>query len=190
MTYLLIGLVLFFGLHSISVVAPGWRDSMAERLGLWPWRILHSLFAVASLALLIWGYGQARQDPFILYQAPVWLRHVVAVLMLPVFPLLLASVLPGRIKIAMKFPALVAIKAWALAHLLVNGGVHDLLLFGGFLVWSVAVRISLKRRAPLPIPSAPPSKRNDILAVALGLLVYVAFVKWLHVALIGVVPLP
>ncbi|MBC7983979.1 MAG: NnrU family protein, partial [Candidatus Obscuribacterales bacterium] len=103
---------------------------------------------------------------------------------------LIAAYLPGRIKAVMKHPMLNATKFWALAHLLANGALADMLLFGGFLAWAVADRISVKRRAARPTPSLPASKLNDVIAVVLGLVIYVAFIKWLHVRWIGVVPFP
>ncbi len=104
--------------------------------------------------------------------------------MLPVFPLLLAAYLPGRIKAAVKHPMLAAVKMWAFAHLLANGMLADLLLFGGFLIWAVADRISVKRRAVLrPLPGPPPGKFNDVIAVVGGLALYVVFVLWLHASM-------
>jgi uncharacterized membrane protein len=110
--------------------------------------------------------------------------------MLPVFPLLLAAYLPGRIRDAAKHPLLAATKFWALAHLLVNGTLADVLLFGGFLAWAVADRISLKRRLQRPIQMAPPGPRNDAIAVVGGLLLFVLFLTWAHIAAFGVSPLP
>lgn len=189
MSYLIIGLALFFGTHFISIVAPAWRDRMVVRLGEYPWKGLYALVAIAGFVLMIRGYGLARLDPMLLYSPPLWLRHLAALLMLPVFPLLLAAYLPGRIKAVTKHPMLAATKFWALAHLLVNGTLGDVLLFGSFLVWAVIDRISFKHRAQRPIPGAPPSKANDIVAVVVGLLIYIAFVKWLHVRFFGVVPM-
>jgi uncharacterized membrane protein len=189
MTYFIAGLILFFGIHSIAIVAPAGRDRLAKQMGELPWKALYSLVAIAGFVLLAWGYGIVRQNPVILYDTPQWTRHVAALLMVPVFPLLLAAYMPGRIKTTLKHPMLIATKTWALAHLLVNGGLHDVLLFGGFLAWAVAVRISLKHRPARPIPSAPATRFNDISAIVLGLILYVAFVKWLHVEWIGVVPL-
>jgi uncharacterized membrane protein len=140
--------------------------------------------------LIIWGYGVARQQPILLYAPPVWMRHLSALVMLPVFPLLLAAYMPGRIKTALKHPMLAAVKFWALAHLLANGMLADVLLFGSFLAWAVADRISFKRRVARPIHTAPPSRMNDVIAVVGGLAIYVIFVLWLHVRLIGVSPLP
>jgi uncharacterized membrane protein len=118
------------------------------------------------------------------------MRHLSALIMLPVFPLILAAYLPGRIKAALKHPMLAGVKFWALAHLLANGMLADVLLFGSFLAWAVADRISFKRRVVRPIQTAPPSKMNDVIAVVAGLAIYVAFVLWLHTWMIGVSPLP
>lgn len=190
MLMLVAGLVLFFGVHSVAIVAPGWRDSVVARLGLGTWKRLYSMASIAGFVLLVWGYGLARQEPVILYQPPAWLRHVTAVLMLPVFPLLLATYFPGRIRTAVKHPMLTATKAWALAHLLANGSLADVLLFGGFLAWAVLDRISVGKRAPRPLPGAPPSKLNDVIAVVGGLAIYWLFVSGFHVRLFQVAPMP
>lgn len=190
MNYLIIGLVLFLGVHSIAIFASDWRDHTVVRMGEGAWKGLYSLISIAGFVVLIWGYGIARQQPVALYTPPVWTRHVAALLMLPVFPLLLAAYVPGRIKAALKHPMLVAIQLWALAHLISNGTLADALLFGGFLAWAVADRISFKRRPLRAIPGAPPSKLNDAIAVVAGLGLYAAFALWLHVRWIGVSPLP
>lgn len=190
MIYLIAGLVLFLGIHSIEIVSPAFRGSAVARIGEGSWKGIYSLLSIAGFVLLIWGYGVARQEPILLYTPPVWTRHLAALLMLPVFPLLLAAYLPGRIKAAVKHPMLVAIKTWALAHLIANGMLADVLLFGGFLVWAVADRISLQRRVVRPTPGPPPSKYNDLIAVVAGLALYVIFALWLHVRWIGVSPLP
>jgi uncharacterized membrane protein len=117
------------------------------------------------------------------------MRHVAMLLMLPVFPLLFAAYLPGRLKRAAKHPMLLAVKFWALAHLLANGTLADVLLFGGFLVWAVADRISMKHRTQRPLPGAPPSAMNDAIAVVGGIVVYLLFVFWAHAWLIGVAPM-
>jgi len=180
---------LFFGVHCIAIVGSSWRDRMVAKLGRAAWQGLYSLIAIGGFVLMLWGYGITRHDPVLLYTSPMWMRHVSALLMLPVFPLLLAAYLPGRIRTATKHPMLAATKFWALAHLLVNGALGDVLLFGSFLAWAVADRISLKRRPARTIPGAPPSKLNDVIAIVLGLLLYVAFAKWLHVRWFGVVPM-
>ncbi len=190
MIYLIAGLVLFLGVHSVSIVAPAWRDATAARLGARPWRGLYSLLSIAGFVLLIWGYGVARMDPIVLYTPPVSMRWLTALLMLPVFPLLLAPYFPGRIKARLKHPMLAAVKFWALGHLLANGTLADLLLFGGFLIWAVADRISFKRRVQRPLQAAPPSRFNDAIAIVAGLVLYFVFMRWLHVRWIGVSPMP
>ncbi|MGD8709837.1 MAG: NnrU family protein [Ectothiorhodospiraceae bacterium] len=186
MGVLIAGLVLFFMAHSVSIAAPRWRDGMVAQLGEGPWKGAYSLVSAVGLVLIVWGYGMARQDPVFLYVPPFWLRHVTMLLMVFVFPLLLAAYLPGRIRSAVKHPMLVAVKTWALAHLLVNGTLADLLLFGAFLAWAVADRISLKRRAPRPAPTLPATALNDVIAVVGGLVIYGLFVVYLHRWLIGV----
>jgi uncharacterized membrane protein len=190
MLYLILGLVLFLGVHSVEIFSSGLRASAVARLGERAWKGLYTLVSIVGFVLIIWGYGQARQDPILLYAPPVWMRHVSALVMLPVFPLLFAAYLPGRIKAALKHPMLAAVKFWALAHLLANGMLADVLLFGSFLAWAVADRISFKRRVARPIPGAPRSGVNDVIAVVAGLAVYVLFVLWLHVRLFGVAPVP
>lgn len=191
MTLLIAGLILFLGIHSLQIFAPGLRAAGVQKLGLQPWKGLYTLIAIAGFVLICVGYGQARvESPVWLWQPPKGLRHFALLLMLPVFVLLLATYLPGRIQRAAKHPTLTATKLWALAHLLANGGLHDLLLFGGFLAWAVLDRISLKRRAVVAAPPAAPAGRwNDLIAVLGGLALYLLFVMGLHRWLIGVSPL-
>jgi uncharacterized membrane protein len=169
MQWLILGLILFLGVHSVSIVAPEGRNRMAQRLGAAGWQGLYSLIAAAGLFLIIWGYGQARLEPVVLYTPPTAFRHVAALLMLPVFVLLLAPYLPGRIKAMAKHPMLLAVKLWALAHLLANGTLADVLLFGGFLAWAVVDRISVKRREKAGLlrqaPALPASGTNDVIAL-------------------------
>lgn len=185
---LILGLLLFLGAHSVSIVAPDWRNRMAARLGPIAWRVLYSVVAIVGFLLIIRGYSAARLEPIVLYVPPLWLKHVAALLMLPMFVLLLAAYLPGRIQTATKHPMLAGTKLWAVAHLLVNGAVADLLLFGSFLAWAVVDRISLKRRTPRPAPALPTGRFNDAIAVVGGLALYVVFALYLHVRWIGVPP--
>lgn len=196
MPYLILGLVLFLGVHCLSIVSPGGRDRLVRRWGEGPFKGLYSLVSLAGFVLIIWGYGLAREAPVVLYAMPGGFRHLAALLMLPVFVLLFAAYLPGRIQRMAKHPMLLAVKLWALAHLLaqsVTGGtLADVLLFGGFLAWAVADRISLKRRAAAgglrAVPALPASRGNDLVAVAGGIVVYLIFVFWLHAAWFGVRP--
>lgn len=189
MNRLILGVVVFFGLHSISILALGWRNRLAERLGRGGWQGLYSLVSVIGLYLLITGYGAARPAAEVLYLSPTWLKYIAALLMLPAFTLALASVLPGRIHAWARYPLLVATKLWAVAHLLTNGSSADLVLFGSFLVWAVAVRMSLKHRPARPLRTLPTSGANDTIAVVGGLALYALFVLWLHAKWFGVSPL-
>ncbi len=190
MALLLIGLLLFLGVHSVAIVAPGWRDAQLRRLGEPVWKGAYSALSLVGFLLLLYGWSLARQTPVVLYEPPRALRHLALLLMLPAFPLLLSTYLPGRISTAVKHPTLLSVKIWATAHLLANGTLNDVLLFGAFLAWAVADRIAVKRRAvPRRLPGGPPSPRNDAIAVAAGLLLYAVFIVWAHRWLIGVSPL-
>ena len=120
MFYLVLGLVLFLGIHSISIIAPTWRDGVAARLGN-AWRGIYSLISIAGFILIVWGYGVARHHPVMLYAPPAFGRYVAAALMLPVFPLLLAAYFPGRIKSAVGHPMLFGVMLWSVAHLIATG---------------------------------------------------------------------
>lgn len=187
MLQLILGLALFLGMHSVSIVALPWRDKMAAKSEL-GWKAFYAAVSLLGIILIVKGYADLRQAPHLLYTTPVWLRHVVALLLLPTFVLFLAPYFPGRISTAAKHPQLIAVKLWALSHLLVNGTVADVLLFGSFLIWAVVDRISFKRRSMRPLPGVPASKANDIIVVVVGLALYVATVLWLHEALIGIRP--
>ncbi len=185
MTILLIGLLIFFGIHSMSVIALPLRDRLAARSPL-GWKGLYSIASLLGLVLIVMGYGELKTEPTILYTTPFWMRYISAVLLLPFFVFFLASLLPGRIQAKLKNPLLIATKTWALAHLLVNGALADVLVFGSFLFWAVAVRVSLRNRAPRRYPRAPQSLANDAIVVIAGLALYVATVLWLHEWLFGV----
>lgn len=186
---LIAGLLLFLGVHSVSIVGPGIRDRALARLGEGAWKGGYGLISLIGFGLIVYGFSEARLSSVILYAPPAWLRHLAAVLMLPVFPLLIAAYLPGRIRTAAKHPMLAAVKLWAFAHLLANGTLADVLLFGGFLFWAVADRISFKRRPPQVLRTAAPSRWNDAIAVVAGLAIYVLVVGWAHLRVIGVSPL-
>ncbi len=188
MTILISGLVLFLGVHSISIANPDWRDRIVAVIGEWPWKGVYSILSLAGLLLIVRGYGDARLDTIVLYTPPQGLRQIALLLLVFVFPLALAAYFPGRIKAVVKHPMLASVKIWAFAHLLANGGLSEVVLFGSFLAWAVADRISMKRRGPRSIPTAPPSKYNDVVAVGVGLVVYIGFIVWLHEWLIGLPP--
>ena len=183
---LILGLAVFFGGHSISLLALGWRDRMAERLGVRAWQGAYSILALLGFYLLVSGYGAARPVAAVLYAPPPWLHYVASVLMLPVFTLALASVLSGRIRAHAGHPLLLATMLWAVAHLLTNGSAADVLLFGAFLAWAVVVRRSLARRPARRMIALPASMSNDVIAVVGGLATYAAFILGLHARWFGV----
>lgn len=196
MLVLILGLLLFLGVHSVSIVAPAGRDRLVAKMGEGAWKGLYSLVSAVGLGLIVWGYGLARENPVLVYSLPGGMRHLAALVLLPVFVLLLAAYLPGRIQRATKHPMLLAVKLWALGHLLAQsvtgGSLADILLFGGFLLWAAADRVSLKRRAQAgtlrTVPVLPASGANDLIAVVGGLALYVLTVMWAHAALFGVRP--
>lgn len=188
MMTLLAGLVVFLAAHSTAILAPAWREARVAQLGEQRWKALVGIVSIAGFVLLVWGYGQARLEPVVLYVPPTWLRHLSLLLLVPVFPLLLAAYLPGRIKTATRHPMLAAVKLWAFAHLLANGTAADVLLFGAFLAWAVVDRVSVGRRPVRELRGAPPSRFNDLVAVVAGLALYGVFVAWAHLWLVGVAP--
>ncbi|MGB7992114.1 MAG: NnrU family protein [Candidatus Methylophosphatis roskildensis] len=190
MTYLLLGLLIFLGAHSIRIVADGWRTRQLARVGEQGWKGLFSVVSLIGFVLLVWGYGQTRVAPIELWQPPLWTRHLAALLTLISFVLLAAAYVPGnRIKAALGHPMLAGTKVWAFAHLIANGRLADLLLFGAFLVWSIAGFIAARRRdrfAGTRYPAAGGAR--DALVVSVGVLAWVAFAFWGHLWLIGVAP--
>ncbi|MBK8062681.1 MAG: NnrU family protein [Betaproteobacteria bacterium] len=190
MTWLILGLVLFLGVHSVRIVADGWRTATLARVGEGVWKGLYALASLAGFALIVWGYDEARMAPVDLWFPPLWTRHLAALLTLPAFVLLVAAYVPGNhLKAVLGHPMLAGTKLWALAHLASNGRLADLLLFGGFLVWSALCFRAARRRdraAGLARPAA--SGARTALAIAAGVIAWAAFALYLHGALIGVRP--
>jgi len=190
MTLLILGLVLFLGAHSVRIVADDWRTKRVAAMGEGPWKAVYSIVAIAGFVLIAWGYGEARTAPTVLYAPPVWTRHLAALLTWPAFVLLAASKTPGtRIKAAVGHPMVVGTKIWAFAHLISNGTLADVLLFGSFLAWAVLDYTAARRRdrrAGTTYAVGPISR--DLIAVVVGTVAWVAFALWLHGPLIGVRP--
>lgn len=189
MLILIVGLLLFLGTHSMQIISPGTRAAVVARRGEGAWKWPYVAVSIIGFVLIIYGYAWARQSPFVVYTPPAGLRHLALLLLLPVFPLLFATYLPGRIKAAVKHPMLIATVLWAVAHLMANGSLADILLFGGFLVWALADLRSVLRRPVKAIPTLKPSRFNDAIAIGAGLLVYGAFIGGLHYWLFGVAPI-
>lgn len=190
MLVFLIGLILFLGVHSVRIVADDWRSARIAQWGEGAWKGLYSVASLAGLVLLVWGYGQTRATPIDLWQPPVFTRHLASLLTLPAFILLAAAYVPGtRIRARLGHPMVLGVKLWALAHLLANGRLADLLLFGGFLLWAVAdFRAARARdRREGVVRTAGPASR-DAIAVLVGVGAWAAFAFVLHGWLIGVMP--
>ncbi|GIL03561.1 hypothetical protein FBR04_20735 [Betaproteobacteria bacterium PRO7] len=190
MTLLILGLVLFLGMHSTRIVADGFRSAQVARLGLNGWKAIYSVVSIAGFVLLVYGYGLARESPTVLFVPPPWMRHVTALLTIPAFVLLAAAYVPGtRIKRAVGHPMVAGVKIWAFAHLLSNGTLADVVLFGTFLAWAVFDYVAARRRdrASGTVYATGPVAR-DVTAVAIGLAAYVVFAFWLHAWWIGVRP--
>ena len=190
MSFLVLGLILFLGTHSIRIVADGWRTARVARLGENRWKGLYSLASALGLGLIVWGYGLARAEPVELWAPPTWSRHVAALLTLPAFILITAAYVPGsRIKAAIGHPMVAGVKVWAIAHLLSNGNLADVLLFGAFLLWAVLdFRSARQRDRAAGRVYRPGTVARDGLVVAVGAGVWALFAGFLHLWLIGVRP--
>ena len=190
MTALVLGLILFLGVHSTRIVADGWRTGMVNTLGEKKWKGLYSLVSLAGFVLVCWGFGLARQQPVVLWVPPVATRHVAGLLMLFAFILLAASHVPRNgIKARLHHPMVLGVKVWALAHLLANGTLADVVLFGSFLVWAVlSFRAARQRDRAVQAVYPAGTASGTAIAVAAGVLLWAAFAFWLHGVLIGVRP--
>ncbi|HEX5304639.1 MAG TPA: NnrU family protein [Dyella sp.] len=190
MAMLILGLALFLGVHSIRLFADGWRTRQIARFGAHGWKGLYALASIAGFALLVWGFGLARQHPVVVWVPPMALRHLNALFTLLAFVLLAAAYVPGNaIKARIGHPMLAAVKLWAFGHLLAAGMLHDVLLFGAFLIWAVADFMVSRRRdraAGVSYPKGPASR--TVLTVVIGVAGWAAFAFWLHVLLVGVSP--
>ncbi|KAA3513272.1 NnrU family protein [Agrobacterium rosae] len=192
MLLLILSLLFFLGTHSLRIVAPDFRNRMIARMGEGPWKGVYSLVSVIAIAFVAYAFDQARQVTGILYSPPIWTSHIALTLMLIAMICLVASLVPaGHIATKTKHPLILAVKIWALAHLLANGETSSVLLFVSVLAWGVVMRISLKRRQRAGEVVTRPfvSARYDIVAVVLGIVLWAAFIWKLHEWLIGVQPL-
>ena len=187
MRALIAGLLLFFAAHSTRIFADGWRTRQIARFGAHGWKGLYSIASLLGFGLIVWGYGQARLEPSFVWIPPHWTRHVTALLTLPAFVLLAAAYVPGnRIKAALGHPMVLGIQIWALAHLLANGRLADVILFGAFLVWAVLSYKAARARDRHARTRYEVLPGRDAVVVAGGLLAWALFAFALHRLLIGV----
>lgn len=193
MILLLIGLLLFIGIHSVRIVSDDFRTQFIDKRGENAWKGVYSVISLVGFVLLIYGYGLTRLDPTYLWHPPVVTRHIASLLMLFSFVLLAAAYVPNNaIKARLGHPMTMAVKIWAFSHLIANGRLGDVVLFGTFLAWAVLTIISCKKRDRLAgITKDSASNTNTIATastVVIGLVAYCVFAIWLHIRLIGVSP--
>lgn len=185
MFVMIVGLVIFLGMHSIRIVADDWRGAQIRKMGEMRWKALFSVVSIVGLALAIWGFGLMRLDPTWVWHPPTGMRHAVALLMLPAFILLVAAYVPNNhIKAKLGHPMILAVKVWAFAHLLANGRLGDIVFFGAFLLWAVLDFRAARRRQPAPAVS--PRMSGTVITLVAGLLAYYLFAFHLHVWVTGV----
>lgn len=187
MSILILGLVLFLGVHLFTTRRES-RSALIERFGYGAYRIGYSLLSLLGLILIVYGFGLYRREGWIdVWYPPLWTRHLALLLVWGAFVCFPAAHQPGHIKRILKHPMLVAVKLWATAHLLANGDLGSIILFGSFLAWAVLARISLKRRPDaVEFAPGPPRWSADLIAIGVGTVAWFVFAYWLHPLLIGV----
>ncbi len=191
MAYLILGLIIFLGVHSVRIVADDWRTQTRSRLGELPWKGLYSAASLIGMGLLFWGFGLSREQPTQLWSPPVAMRHMALLLTLVSFVLLSAAYIPNNgIKGRIHHPMVLAVLLWSLAHLLANGNLAHVVLFGSFLVWSI-FSFAAARRRDQTVGAAYPRGRAGptALTILVGLCMWALFAFWLHSLLVGVRPL-
>jgi uncharacterized membrane protein len=190
MAILILGIIVFLGTHSLTMMRST-RAALIGSLGAGPFRVVYSISSIAGFVLIVWGFGQYRATGWLqIWHPPTGMRHLTILLMWFAFVALAASgPVPGRIRGWLRHPMLVAIKIWALAHLLANGDFGGMVLFLSFLIWAVIDRIAVKRRGDLGAPRVPSFTRGDAVALGGGTVAYIAMML-LHPYLIGVAVIP
>ena len=191
MTVLILGLILFLGVHSVRIFAENWRTAQIARRGAGAWKGMYTVISILGFGLIIWGYGLARAQPVVLWAPQPWARHLAALLMLFAFILLAAAYVPKNIiRYWVHHPMVLSVKVWALAHLLANHTLADLLLFGSFLVWAVLNFRAARARDRIGHASyAPGTMGATLLTVAVGVGAWAVFAFWAHAWLFGVSPM-
>lgn len=190
MAMLILGLAIFLGAHSLRMYAEGWRTRMLARLGARGWKALYSVVSIVGFVLIVWGFGEARQQPVPLYAPPAWARHVNALFTLAALVLFFAARGPANhFRAKLGHPMLAGTALWALGHLLTNGSLHDVLLFGAFLLWAAGDYAMWRRRDRIAGTTYPAGTlAGDLGALVIGTAAWAAFAFWLHARWIGVSP--
>ena len=191
MPVLILGLVLFLGVHSLRVFADDWRSRQLARWGELRWKGFYSLVSLLGFVLLVWGFALARQQPTLLYVPPLALRHLNALFTLLAFVLVAAAYVPrNHLKARLGHPMLLGVKIWAVGHLLATGMLHDVVLFGAFLLWAIVLFAASRRRDRHASTVHPAGTlKGDASTVLIGVAAWLAFALWLHLPLIGVNPM-
>lgn len=191
MLLLILGLLIFLGVHSLRIVADDWRSRQLARLGAKRWKALYAVISIVGFVLICWGFGLARQHHVRLYVPPLALIHLNALFTLIAFVLFFAARVPrNHFKAWLGHPQVLAVMVWAFGHLLATGMLHDVVLFGAFLLWAIVLYPVSRRRDRRTGTTYPTGTlKGDVLTVLIGLAVWIAFVFWLHLWLIGVNPL-
>ncbi|MGG6463557.1 NnrU family protein [Solilutibacter silvestris] len=188
MLWFLIGLLGFLGLHSVRIVAPGWREARIAAMGEKAWKGIYSLLAIVFFVLMIWGYGQMRQHPVLVWQPPMALRHVGMLLVVIAFVLIVAAYVPNNaIRARLGHPMILGVKTWAFAHLLMSGWLHSMLLFGAFLLWAIIGFSDMRKRPREAVGKS--SAGMTLVTVIVGIAFATVFAMFLHGMLIGVKPI-
>ena len=190
MSYLIFGLVLFLGVHSVRIFVDGWRTQTISRIGENAFKGGYTALSLLGFVLIIWGFGLAREVPVLLWVPPPAMRHVAALFNVLAFVLLMAAYVPRNgIKARVHHPMVLGVKTWAFAHLISNGNLAHIVLFGAFLAWAVLDYISSRRRDRVQGIQYPKGTFSaTLLTVVLGVLVSGVFAMWLHGLLIGIKP--
>lgn len=190
MFYLVMGLAFFLGIHTLRIVADDWRSAKVAALGLMTWKGIYAAVSLAGLALIILGFGVARETSIELWQPAAWSRHAAGLLTLVAFALVVASYVPSsRIKGLVGHPMVAGLMVWSVGHLASNGRLADLVLFGTLLAWAVVEFVSLRKRDKADgVTREPGSWANDIVTVIIAVVIWYIFALHLHYSLVGVAP--
>jgi uncharacterized membrane protein len=192
---LVVGLVIFLGTHMLRVITPAWRERMIVQLGVLTWRILISIASLVGLVLLIWGFAQARLTSPMLWVPPYGMRHVAALLTLIAFILLASFFIPrNAISVYSRYPVTLSVAVWAVAHLLANGRLVDIVLFGSCVLWAYWEVVTLRKGNSDNLKSKSPTVLNytigaTVLTLGVGVVAWAVFLFWFHLRLIGLAPL-
>lgn len=191
MSILILGLVLFLGVHSTRIFAEGWRTQTIARIGEKPWKGIYSVVSLVGFVLIIWGFSLARLQPVVLWTPPVAMKHINSLFTLLAFVLLAAAYVPrNQIRSRLHHPMILGVKLWAFGHLLATGTLANAVLFGAFLLWAILdFRAARQRDRALGTTYQAGTLGGTLVTAVVGVAAWAAFAFWLHAAWIGIAPL-